>query len=112
MNPDFLNRDVNANFSGGEKKRNEILQLSVLEVQRTSSSYGCHAMRTRKDQSIKLASCSDGGTPVTDAGQFSQVLLWGSTIWMWQAAYNAWDWLRLSTDKRSFVTAGGHCCVG
>lgn len=32
MNPDFLNRDVNANFSGGEKKRNEILQLSVLEV--------------------------------------------------------------------------------
>ena len=32
MNPDFLNRDVNANFSGGEKKRNEILQLSVLEA--------------------------------------------------------------------------------
>ena len=32
MNPDFLNRDVNANFSGGEKKRNEILQLFVLEV--------------------------------------------------------------------------------
>ena len=32
MNPDFLHRDVNANFSGGEKKRNEILQLSVLEV--------------------------------------------------------------------------------
>lgn len=38
MNPDFLNRDVNANFSGGEKKRNEILQLSVLEVQRHSPS--------------------------------------------------------------------------
>ncbi len=37
MNPDFLNRDVNANFSGGEKKRNEILQLSVLEVHCTSS---------------------------------------------------------------------------
>lgn len=36
MNPDFLNRDVNANFSGGEKKRNEILQLSVLEVCRYS----------------------------------------------------------------------------
>ncbi|CAL5228417.1 g11548 [Coccomyxa viridis] len=32
MSPDFLNRDVNANFSGGEKKRNEILQLSVLEA--------------------------------------------------------------------------------
>ena len=37
MNPDFLNRDVNANFSGGEKKRNEILQLSVLEVHLISS---------------------------------------------------------------------------
>lgn len=36
MNPDFLNRDVNANFSGGEKKRNEILQLSVLEVSASS----------------------------------------------------------------------------
>ena len=32
MNPTFLNRNVNEGFSGGEKKRNEILQLSVLEV--------------------------------------------------------------------------------
>ena len=31
MDPKFLNRDVNAGFSGGEKKRNEILQLAVLE---------------------------------------------------------------------------------
>jgi len=28
----FLNRNVNEGFSGGEKKRNEILQLSVLEA--------------------------------------------------------------------------------
>ena len=28
---DFLNRSVNHGFSGGEKKRNEILQLAVLE---------------------------------------------------------------------------------
>ena len=32
MDPTFLNRNVNEGFSGGEKKRNEILQLAVLEV--------------------------------------------------------------------------------
>ena len=31
MDPAFLNRPVNAGFSGGEKKRNEILQMAVLE---------------------------------------------------------------------------------
>jgi Fe-S cluster assembly ATP-binding protein len=31
MKEDFLNRAVNEGFSGGEKKRNEILQMSVLE---------------------------------------------------------------------------------
>jgi Fe-S cluster assembly ATP-binding protein len=31
MDMDFLSRAVNAGFSGGEKKRNEILQLSMLE---------------------------------------------------------------------------------
>jgi Fe-S cluster assembly ATP-binding protein len=31
MNPRFLDRSVNEGFSGGEKKRNEILQMAVLE---------------------------------------------------------------------------------
>jgi len=31
MNPDFLARSVNDGFSGGEKKRNEILQMALLE---------------------------------------------------------------------------------
>ena len=31
MDPAFLNRSVNEGFSGGEKKRNEVLQLAVLE---------------------------------------------------------------------------------
>jgi Fe-S cluster assembly ATP-binding protein len=31
MDPAFLGRSVNAGFSGGEKKRNEILQMSMLE---------------------------------------------------------------------------------
>ena len=30
LNPDFLTRAVNEGFSGGEKKRNEILQMAVL----------------------------------------------------------------------------------
>jgi len=31
MDPKFLNRGVNEGFSGGEKKRNEILQMTMLE---------------------------------------------------------------------------------
>jgi Fe-S cluster assembly ATP-binding protein len=31
MNPELLNRSVNDGFSGGEKKRNEILQMSILD---------------------------------------------------------------------------------
>lgn len=31
MKPDFLDRSVNEGFSGGEKKRNEILQMALLE---------------------------------------------------------------------------------
>jgi len=33
MNPAFLSRNVNEGFSGGEKKKNEILQMSLLESQ-------------------------------------------------------------------------------
>jgi Fe-S cluster assembly ATP-binding protein len=31
MDPSFLDRSVNEGFSGGEKKRNEILQMALLE---------------------------------------------------------------------------------
>jgi Fe-S cluster assembly ATP-binding protein len=31
IDPSFLNRGVNEGFSGGEKKRNEILQMTILE---------------------------------------------------------------------------------
>ena len=34
MNPDFLERSVNEGFSGGEKKRNEILQMAILDPRR------------------------------------------------------------------------------
>jgi Fe-S cluster assembly ATP-binding protein len=32
MDPAFLNRNVNEGFSGGEKKRNEILQMALLDI--------------------------------------------------------------------------------
>lgn len=32
MQPTFLNRNVNEGFSGGEKKRNEILQMAILDT--------------------------------------------------------------------------------
>lgn len=31
INPDFLNRNVNEGFSGGERKRNEMLQMALLQ---------------------------------------------------------------------------------
>lgn len=31
INPDFLNRNVNEGFSGGERKRNEMLQMAILQ---------------------------------------------------------------------------------
>ena len=31
INPDFLSRSLNQGFSGGEKKRNEIFQMAMLE---------------------------------------------------------------------------------
>src|SRR5690606_23069135 len=31
MDPDLMNRNLNVGFSGGEKKRNEIFQMAMLE---------------------------------------------------------------------------------
>jgi Fe-S cluster assembly ATP-binding protein len=59
MNPDMLTRSVNAGFSGGEKKRNEILQLAVLEpklaiLDETDSGLDIDALRTVADGVNKL----------------------------------------------------------
>ena len=61
MNPDMLNRSVNTGFSGGEKKRNEILQLAVLEpklaiLDETDSGLDIDALRTVADGVNKLRS--------------------------------------------------------
>lgn len=51
LNPDFLNRAVNHGFSGGEKKRNEIFQMAVLNpdlaiLDETDSGLDIDALKT------------------------------------------------------------------
>ena len=61
MNTAMLERSVNTGFSGGEKKRNEILQLAVLEpklaiLDETDSGLDIDALRTVADGVNKLRS--------------------------------------------------------
>jgi Fe-S cluster assembly ATP-binding protein len=54
LNPDLLKRAVNSGFSGGEKKRSEILQMALLEPQlaildETDSGLDIDALRTVAD---------------------------------------------------------------
>jgi len=54
MDPSFLDRNVNVGFSGGEKKRNEILQMAVLQpklalLDETDSGLDIDALRTVAD---------------------------------------------------------------
>ena len=59
IDPEMLNRSVNVGFSGGEKKRNEILQLAVLEpklaiLDETDSGLDIDALHTVADGVNKL----------------------------------------------------------
>ena len=61
MNPDFLDRSVNEGFSGGEKKRNEILQMALLEprlaiLDETDSGLDIDALRVVAHGVNRLAS--------------------------------------------------------
>ena len=61
MNPDFLDRSVNEGFSGGEKKRNEILQMALLEprvaiLDETDSGLDIDALRVVANGVSRLAS--------------------------------------------------------
>lgn len=60
MDPSFLSRPVNEGFSGGEKKRNEILQMAVLEpklaiLDETDSGLDIDALRVVATGVNKLA---------------------------------------------------------
>jgi Fe-S cluster assembly ATP-binding protein len=70
MDPDFLDRSVNVGFSGGEKKRNEILQLAVLEpklalLDETDSGLDIDALRTVADGINNLSGEDNGFVLVT-----------------------------------------------
>ncbi|HJQ20753.1 MAG TPA: Fe-S cluster assembly ATPase SufC [Gemmatimonadaceae bacterium] len=70
MDADMLNRSVNMGFSGGEKKRNEILQLAVLEprlaiLDETDSGLDIDALRTVADGVNKLRDTSRSFIVVT-----------------------------------------------
>src|SRR5947209_17228387 len=59
MDPSMLNRSVNSGFSGGEKKRNEILQMAVLQptlgiLDETDSGLDIDALRIVADGVNKL----------------------------------------------------------
>src|SRR4028119_1508511 len=61
MNPAFLSRSLNEGFSGGEKKRNEILQMALLEpkvaiLDETDSGLDIDALKIVADGVTQLAS--------------------------------------------------------
>lgn len=61
MNPEFFKRSVNEGFSGGEKKRNEILQMAVLQpklavLDETDSGLDIDALRIVAEGVNKLRS--------------------------------------------------------
>ncbi len=70
MDPELLNRAVNVGFSGGEKKRNEILQMAVLEprlalLDETDSGLDIDALRTVAAGINSLASANNAVVLVT-----------------------------------------------
>lgn len=70
MNPQYLERFVNVGFSGGEKKRNEILQMAVLSprlafLDETDSGLDIDALRVVADGVNKLRSKENAIVMVT-----------------------------------------------
>ena len=70
MDPAFLERSLNAGFSGGEKKRNEILQMALLEprlaiLDETDSGLDIDALRVVAGGVNKLHTADNGIVLVT-----------------------------------------------
>ena len=70
MDPSFLGRSINEGFSGGEKKRNEILQMAVLEpklaiLDETDSGLDIDALRIVANGVNKLLSADNAVVMVT-----------------------------------------------
>src|SRR5690625_4681509 len=70
MNPDCLERRVNTGFSGGEKKRNEIFQMAVLQpslalLDETDSGLDIDALRVVSEGLNKLHTSEDAVVLIT-----------------------------------------------
>lgn len=70
MDSSFLNRNVNEGFSGGEKKRNEILQMAILDTKisildETDSGLDIDALKIVANGVNKLATKSNGIVLIT-----------------------------------------------
>ncbi|HVN34583.1 MAG TPA: Fe-S cluster assembly ATPase SufC [Casimicrobiaceae bacterium] len=70
MNPEFLDRSVNEGFSGGEKKRNEVLQMALLEpklafLDETDSGLDIDALRVVAEGINRLSSPDNATVVVT-----------------------------------------------
>ena len=70
MNPAFLSRSVNEGFSGGEKKRNEILQMALLEpklaiLDETDSGLDIDALKIVADGVNQLANADNAMLVIT-----------------------------------------------
>ena len=70
MNPDFAKREVNVGFSGGEKKRNEIFQMAMLEprlsiLDETDSGLDIDALRIVASGVNKLKSNDNASIVIT-----------------------------------------------
>ena len=70
MDPSFLDRSVNEGFSGGEKKRNEILQMALLEptlalLDETDSGLDIDALRVVANGVNRLATADNAIVLVT-----------------------------------------------
>ncbi|NBQ22441.1 MAG: ABC transporter ATP-binding protein, partial [Synechococcaceae bacterium WB6_3B_236] len=70
MDPSFLERSLNEGFSGGEKKRNEILQMALLEpvvaiLDETDSGLDIDALRIVAEGVNQLANASNATLLIT-----------------------------------------------
>jgi len=80
LNEKLLSRSVNEGFSGGEKKRNEVFQMAVLEpklaiLDETDSGLDIDALRTVADGVNKLRSADRGFLVVTHYQRLLQYIV-------------------------------------
>ena len=128
MPADMLKRNVNVGFSGGEKKRNEVLQMAILRprfavLDETDSGLDIDALRVVADGVNALRSPDFSALVIThhqrlldhlvpdrvhvlSAGRIVRSALLGR--WDWLSASRVWD---AATDRVDGGIAHGRCGV-